>query len=123
MATPGPPGPVRPSVSRPLYLALGLGSCQRLASILATSNPTLWRVPSYSDPGLPRPTISQSTGGAPGNCGALLALGPALGIAGGGFFGGARLGLFGGLALGHALGLLLDLLLRLDLEPWRADRG
>src|SRR5947209_1315314 len=75
----------------------------------------LWRVPSYSAPGLPRPTISQSTG-------ALLALGPAFGLVGSAFFASGLLGLLGGLALGHALGLLLDLLLRLELELGRRDR-
>src|SRR5437016_3437439 len=124
MATRGPPGPVVPSVSSPRYLALGLGSCHRRASKLATSNPMLWRVPPYSDPGLPRPTINQSTTGSPGKGWALLALGSAFALAalGGRFGGGPLLGLLGGFALGHQLGLLLDLFFDLELELGRRDR-
>ena len=83
----------------------------------------LWRVPAYSEPGLPRPTISQSTGApraGPATCapsptrrrsppplgGLAVALGAGL----------ARL------ALADELGLLLDLGLVLDLEPRRAER-
>ena len=41
IATRGPPGPVRPSVSSPRYFDLAFGSAHRLASSLATSNPML----------------------------------------------------------------------------------
>src|SRR6476469_4228513 len=34
----------------------------RCASSCTTSAPTLWRVPSYSDPGVPSPTTSRSAG-------------------------------------------------------------
>ncbi len=60
-ATRGPPTPVRPSVIRPAYLCFARGSCQRFASAFAISKPTLWRVPAYSAPGFPSPTMSQST--------------------------------------------------------------
>src|SRR3984885_1239246 len=79
----------------------------------------LWRVPSYSAPGLPRPTISQSTSGAPRG---LLAVVPALGLAGS-LFAGCLLALLAGGAFGHQLGLLLDLFLGLDLPPRRRESG
>ena len=60
-ATRGPPGPVRPAVNRPPYFFLARGRSQRSAARFATSKPTLWRVRAYFSPGLPRPTISQST--------------------------------------------------------------
>ena len=44
-ATRGPPGPVRPSVSRPANFVFARGSSQRAASALATSKPTLCGVP------------------------------------------------------------------------------
>src|SRR4051794_40652227 len=61
-ATRGPPGPVRPSVIRPLNFFDARGSSHRCVSALATSKPTLCGVAAYCEPGLPRPTMSQSTG-------------------------------------------------------------
>src|SRR5688572_22937990 len=42
----------------PLNLAVDRGAPQRCASRSTTMNPMLWRVASYSFPGLPRPTTS-----------------------------------------------------------------
>src|SRR5579872_5720269 len=73
----------------------------RAASRATTSAPALWRVPSYSAPGFPRPTTSRSAGvprlGA-ARTGTGSALGRGLALAGGGL-GGGGLGALGALAL------------------------
>ena len=115
---------MRPSASRPAYFVRKRGSSQPPCSASATAKPTLWRVPSYSCPGLPRPTTSQSTGAEKAAHGAPAGL-FALGLAGG------RLGAFAfgrGLALGGSLALDLLALLADELglgprSPPRLDRG
>ena len=53
------------SVSRPRNVVRAFGRSQRAPSAFATSKPMLWRVPAYRVPGLPSPTMSQSTGAVP----------------------------------------------------------
>jgi hypothetical protein len=45
IATRGPPGALRPSLSSPPNFFFELGSCQRRASSVPISAPMLWRVP------------------------------------------------------------------------------
>ena len=58
-------GRTRPSAMRPRKRSFARPSSQRSASASATMKPTLWRVPACSRPGLPSPTISQSTAPPP----------------------------------------------------------
>ena len=81
-------------------------------------------VPSYSAPGLPRPTISQSTGAPPprlrqaAHGRALLGVGVrGAGVAAVGGLALAALALGALLALADDLGLRLDLVVVLELEP------
>ncbi len=45
IATRGPPGRIRPLVTRPPNRRFAFGSSQRPLSASATSKPALWRVP------------------------------------------------------------------------------
>jgi hypothetical protein len=58
---PGRPGR-SPDPTRDFQRRLSIEIWSRLASSATHSNPTLWRVPAYSGPGLPSPTIKRSEG-------------------------------------------------------------
>ena len=114
------PARARPALAQAAAVALARapGSPQRPASSSATANPTLWRVPSYSRPGLPSPTTSQSTEGprerssgySPSPADGSSAASPAS----------SALRLGAGLA--DELRLLLDLLVLVDPQARRRER-